>query len=121
MALEQICFFMAVVFPLLITINGFHSVPEGHVGIYFRGGALLDTISEPGYHVKLPLFTSVENVQVTVQTDKVTEIPCGTAGGVVIYFEHIEVVNRLRKAMVHETIKNYTVHYDKTWIFDKIQ
>ena len=56
-----------------------------------------------------------------MQTDKVTEIPCGTAGGVVIYFDHIEVVNRLKKQYVHQTIKNYTVHYDKTWIFDKIQ
>jgi regulator of protease activity HflC (stomatin/prohibitin superfamily) len=121
MALESFCFFIAVLFPLIITFNGFHIVPEGHVGIYFRGGALLDTITEPGYHVKFPIITSFENVQVTVQTDKVTNIPCGTAGGVVIYFDHIEVVNRLKKSMVHETIKNYTVNYDKTWIFDKIQ
>ena len=47
-------------------------------------------------------------------------IPCGTAGGVVIYFDKIEVVNRLRKEMVYDTIKNYTTNYDKTWIFDKI-
>jgi hypothetical protein len=25
-----------------------HSIPEGHVGVYWRGGALLPTISEPG-------------------------------------------------------------------------
>lgn len=81
----------------------------------------MNDISEPGYHFKLPYLTTTENVQITVQTDKVTNIPCGTAGGVVIYFDHIEVVNRLRKEYVHETIKNYTVHYDKTWIFDKIQ
>jgi len=56
-----------------------------------------------------------------VQTDKVTNIPCGTAGGVLIYFDHIEVVNRLRKEHVYGTIKNYTINYDKTWIFDKIQ
>ena len=121
MGLESLCFLIAVIFPLIITLNGFHIIQEGHVGIYFRGGALLDTITEPGYHTKIPFFTTFENVQVTVQTDKVTEIPCGTAGGVVIYFEHIEVVNRLKKSMVHETIKNYTVNYDKTWIFDKIQ
>jgi hypothetical protein len=30
------------------------------------------------------------------------------------------VVNRLRKELVYETVKNYTVNYDKTWIFDKI-
>lgn len=83
------------------------------------GGALQEATTQPGFHFKMPL-TSVEAVQVTVQTDKVTEIPCGTSGGVMIYFDNIEVVNRLRPEFVHATIKNYTVNYDKTWIFDKI-
>ncbi len=30
-----------------------------------------------------------------MQTDEVTNIPCGTSGGVVIYFDKIEVVNLL--------------------------
>lgn len=121
-SLEVLCFTFAVFIPFFaIIINGVHKIEEGHVGVYYRGGALLDSIAEPGYHVKLPIITTYENVQVTVQTDKVKNIPCGTSGGVVIYFDHIEVVNRLRKDMVHETIKNYTVNYDKTWIFDKIQ
>ena len=120
--LELICLMMSIFFPLaLVLLNGFHHVEEGHVGIYFRGGALLQTTTEPGYHFKLPVLTSFENVQVTVQTDKVSNIPCGTSGGVLIYFDHIEVINRLKKESVYETIKNYTVHYDKTWIFDKIQ
>ncbi len=38
-----------------------------------------------------------------------------------IYFDKVEVVNRLKKEYAFETIKNYTVNYDKTWIFDKIQ
>lgn len=35
--------------------------------------------------------------------------------------EKVEVVNRLRKTHVLDTIRNYTVNYDTTWIFDKIQ
>ena len=101
-SLEVLCFTFALFIPfLLITFNGFHRIEEGHVGVYYRGGALLDATSEPGYHFKLPVITTFENVQVTVQTDKVENIPCGTSGGVVIYFDHIEVVNRLRKDMVH--------------------
>ena len=49
-----------------------------------------------------------------------TQIPCGTSGGTVITFDKIEVVNRLKREYVHETIKNYTVDYDKTWIYDKV-
>ena len=56
----------------------------------------------------------------TVQTDSVTNIPCGTSGGVLINFGKVEVVNRLREDYVPETVRNYTTEYDKTWIFDKI-
>lgn len=73
------------------------------------------------------------------------DIPCGTKGGVMINFEKIEVglyywevrfpifsmcvhwvgflfqvVNRLRKEFVYETLLNYGVQYDNTWIYDKI-
>jgi hypothetical protein len=40
---------------------------------------------------------------------------------VILKFDKIEVVNRLKKSLAHETIKNYTVSYDQTWIFSKIQ
>lgn len=60
---------------LLFLTLGFHKVEEGHVGVYFRGGALLDDTGSPGYHWVTPFLTQVYNVQVTVQTDKVTEIP----------------------------------------------
>lgn len=116
-----------VVFPLVIAIiagiliaGGIHQVEEGHIGVYWRGGALLSSTSDPGYHVKLPLVTHSANVQVTLQTDVVKNIPCGTSGGVMIYFEAIEVVNRLRKDHAYKTIKLYGVNYDKVWIFDKI-
>jgi hypothetical protein len=68
-----------------------------------------------------PIVTTVETVQVTLQTDKVNNVPCGTSGGVNVMFEQIEVVNRLTKALAQETIKNYTVNYDNVWIYDKIQ
>ncbi|XP_059446928.1 uncharacterized protein LOC132178514 [Corylus avellana] len=97
-----------------------HQVPEGHVGVYWRGGALLNTITDPGFHLKMPLITHYEPVQVVLQTDQVRDIPCGTKGGVMINFEKIEVVNRLRKDYVYDTLLNYGVHYDNTWIYDKI-
>ncbi|XP_021299811.1 erlin-2-B isoform X1 [Herrania umbratica] len=102
------------------TLSVLHQVPEGHVGVYWRGGALLKRITEPGFHLKMPLITQYEPVLVTLQTDQVKDIPCGTKGGVMINFEKIEVVNRLRKDYVYETLLNYGVHYDKTWIYDKI-
>merc|ERR1719421_2297210 len=97
-----------------------HRVPEGHVAVYYRGGKLLERMHDPGFHLHWPLLESVEYVQTTVQTDKVTDIPCGTSGGTVISFARIEVVNQLRKEAVHATVKNFTTSYDKVWIYDKI-
>ncbi|XP_028057810.1 erlin-1-like [Camellia sinensis] len=102
------------------SLSVIHQVPEGHVGVYWRGGALLKTITDPGFHLKMPLITHFEPIQVTLQTDLVRDIPCGTKGGVMINFEKIEVVNRLRKGFVYETLRDYGVQYDNTWIYDKI-
>jgi len=110
----------AIVAALVIIPSGLHQINEGHVGVYWRGGALLSHVSHPGFNLKAPLVTSLAQIQVTVQTDSITDIPCGTSGGVLIHFAKVEVVNQLQKSLVYATIKNYTVNYDKTWIFDKI-
>ena len=105
---------------LVFLLSGIHKIDEGHVGVYYTRGVLSSSITDPGYNFYFPLLTRYEMVQVTVQTDQVTEIPCGTSGGVMIYFDKIEVVNRLNKHHVYETVKNYTKEYDKIWIYDKI-
>jgi regulator of protease activity HflC (stomatin/prohibitin superfamily) len=99
---------------------GVHQISEGNVGVYYRGGALLNTISQPGLHVMIPFITSVHEVQVTTQTDAVGNIPCGTSGGVLIYFEKVEVVNRLNKDHVLTTVANFSLNYDQQLIFNRV-
>jgi len=55
---------------------------------------VFDGTSEPGLNFCIPILTKVNMMQVTVQTDTVKNIPCGTSGGVMIKFDKIEVVNR---------------------------
>ena len=76
---------------LVLIPLGIHQIPEGHVGIYYRsvhflinvtqfdetiltcycrGGALLSSVSAPGYHVMLPFLTAYKIVQTTLQTDE---------------------------------------------------
>ena len=99
--------------------SGVHQIEEGHVGLYYSGGALTDRVTEAGWHFKGPLDRVVQ-VQTTLQSDNVQSIPCGTSGGVVINFGQIEVVNRLKKDLALETVRNYTAAYDKIWIYDKV-
>uniref|UniRef100_T1IWX3 Band 7 domain-containing protein n=1 Tax=Strigamia maritima TaxID=126957 RepID=T1IWX3_STRMM len=106
---------------LAIIMNfAIHRIEEGHVGVYYRGGALLHQVSQPGFHMMVPFLTFFKPVQVTMQTDEVKNVPCGTSGGVMIYFDRIEVVNILSSASVHEIVKNYTADYDRSLIFNKV-
>ena len=41
-----------------------HQIEEGHVGVYYRGGALLNTTSSPGFHLMIPFITTFKAVQV---------------------------------------------------------
>lgn len=97
-----------------------HIIHEGYVGVYYRAGALLPVFTVPGIHFKIPILTSVHEVQTTVQTDMVRDIPCGTRGGVMVYFEKIEVVNQLSESFVINTTRRFGLEYDKNLIFDKV-
>jgi regulator of protease activity HflC (stomatin/prohibitin superfamily) len=97
-----------------------HQVPEGHVAVYWLGGAMTSAVAPPGFHLKMPLITTVGIVQTSLQTDTIHNIPCGTHGGTVINFERVEVVNRLKLTHVHPTVKAYGPHYDQIWIHDKV-
>lgn len=61
------------------------------MGVYWRAGRLLQGVTEPGLHLRLPYLDTYAAIQVTLQTDKVTDVPCGTKGGVMIYFARVEV------------------------------
>merc|ERR1712168_918492 len=105
---------------VLFMNSAVHKIEKGQVAVYYRGGALLDTIAQPGFHMMLPFITSHKIIQPTLQTDEVKNVPCGTSGGVMIYFDRIEVVNVLSASAVHDIVKNYTADYDKPLIFDKV-
>ncbi|KAM4590771.1 erlin-1 isoform 1-T2 [Odontesthes bonariensis] len=100
--------------------SSIHKIEEGHLAVYYRGGALLTSPNGPGYHIMLPFITTYRSVQTTLQTDEIKNVPCGTSGGVMIYFDRIEVVNMLVPLAVLEIVRNYTADYDKTLIFNKI-
>uniref|UniRef100_A0A8C2KMW3 Erlin-1 n=1 Tax=Cyprinus carpio TaxID=7962 RepID=A0A8C2KMW3_CYPCA len=110
---------MAGVMAILLH-SSIHKIEEGHLAVYYRGGALLTNPNGPGYHIMLPFITSYRSVQTTLQTDEIKNVPCGTSGGVMIYFDRIEVVNMLVPSAVVDIVKNYTAAYDKKLIFNKI-
>ena len=41
---------------------GIHVIAEGNVGVYYRGGKLLGSVTGPGYNVRNPYLTTYEQV-----------------------------------------------------------
>jgi regulator of protease activity HflC (stomatin/prohibitin superfamily) len=41
---------------------GIHKIDEGYVGVYYRGGKLLNSVTGPGYNVRNPYLTTYEQV-----------------------------------------------------------
>ncbi|KAK4003390.1 erlin-1 [Daphnia magna] len=113
--------FAVLIGTLAVLFNfSLHKIDEGYVGVYYRGGALLKETSNPGYHMMFPFLTTHRSVQVTLQSDEVKNVPCGTSGGVMLYFDRIEVVNILSPLSVYDIVKNYTADYDRTLVYNKI-
>lgn len=67
--------FVAFLIFTLYATGSFHVIDYGYIGVYKRGGALLSTWTDPGLHFLVPFITTYASVQVTIQTDKVTNIP----------------------------------------------
>lgn len=53
---------------LFVFVTGYHQVPEGHVGVYKRWGAVTGADAAPGAHLTLPVAQSVQNVEVRPRT-----------------------------------------------------
>lgn len=120
---EGLVTFVGITIAIIGVLANFalHKIEEGHVGVYYRGGALLSQVAPPGFHMRIPGLTTYRVIQTTLQTDQVTNVPCGTSGGVMIYFDRIEVVNILSVDAVYDIVKNYTADYDKPLIFHKVR
>lgn len=106
----------------LITLpDSVHKCQQGHRCVYYFGGELQKSISDPGYHLKLPHFTSYNNVQITWQTDKLTNVMCGSSQGGHAFLD-IEVVNKLSSSdkCILKVIGEHTIDYDKPLIYDYI-
>ena len=111
---------LLVVGYFIAMLSGFHEVREGYVGIYKRMGVLQKGLTEPGFHFRIPFLENFIEMKISIQTDVVKNIPCGTSNGTLVYFDKVEVVNKLRKEYVFETVLNYTEDYEKYWITDKL-
>ena len=57
--ITQVVLFTALTVFALWAAGAFHIIDSGHIGVYKRGGAVLNTWTEPGLHFMIPFITKV--------------------------------------------------------------
>lgn len=114
-------FIVVCVVTVLSLLSSVHVVEERHVGVYYRGGALLPEVTQPGYHLMLPFITQHYDVNISFQTDNVTDVTCVTSDGVKIEFSYIEVVNILNVTNVLSTVKRFGLDYDQPFVYERVR
>ena len=77
-------------------ISSHHTIQEGSVGIYFKFGALGETISYPGVHWQAPFVSHVEEVRIRPQTDSLKAMEAITKDGITNTFNDVQVISRIR-------------------------
>ena len=77
---------------IAVFVSSVHIIREGFVGIYFRNGALLDTVGSPGMHFSIPFITRVEEVDVRLATETIPDVEISTNDGVVASFVDVQVI-----------------------------
>ena len=58
----------------------------------------------PGFHIFTHFVDRIEQVPIGMQTTRVSNVPCGTSGGVIVEFEQVEVVWRLNRVHVETMV-----------------
>lgn len=83
-------------------ITAIHRIQEGHVGVYFKNGALLESVTDPGIHWSQPFVTRVEQIKVRPETKYLDPMICTTQDGVRNVFRDVQVISSIDKTQVYE-------------------
>ncbi|RHY34416.1 hypothetical protein DYB34_010803, partial [Aphanomyces astaci] len=117
---------LAGVLLALISQKPLHRIEEGSVGVYWRGGRLLNMTSAPGYHLQWPILTKHANVQGRIRrrlwgprslsTSRNRPSAAPPPRPRVCPFHPYSA--RTPSCWLRSTMRNYSLRFEKLWIED---
>jgi len=114
---------MVVVVSIIIacTIDSYHKIHEGYVGIYFKHGALRDRVTEPGVHFLFPFLEDYKEVKIRPETIHLEPVLAITKDGIENTFREITVITTITKEKLIFMIKKYGMEFKRTLVVDRIK
>jgi len=115
-----IIFVAAVFIGIACLVNAVHRVQEGNIAVYFKNGALLREIGDPGIHMSTPFVTTVLQVTIRPETRYLNALKCTTSDGVVNIFREIQVISSLNKDKIFDLILSFGNDIKQVLVYDRI-
>lgn len=105
---------------IILIILSLHFIDEGNVGVYYRYGALLPEISQPGANWKNPFATKHLQIK-TIQTkDIIPPFTAITRDGISNIFKDIEIITSIKNEQLINIIKSHGSNFKELLIIDRV-
>ena len=106
---------------LATIIDSYHKINEGHVGVYFKYGALLDELTVPGVHFKAPFVTDCKELQTRPVTDTLNAFDAITKDGIQNKFKGIQIITRVKIDKLIGVVRKFGLDFKQALVFDRVK
>jgi len=112
---------VSVAIVIACLVDSYHKIEEGHVGIYFRHGALQTRVTEPGVHFMMPFIEDFREVRVRPETFTMESVKAITKDGIENTFREIQAITTVKKDKIITMTKQFGVDFKNVLIYDRIK
>ena len=101
--------------------HSLHHIDEGHVGVYFKYGALQKSLGHPGLNTMTPWVSSVEQITIRPKSEIAYTFTAVTKDAIPITFQNVEVISSVPQENVLWLVKNFGVNFRTILVFDRLR
>lgn len=112
---------LAVAITIACIADSYHKINEGNVGIYYKYGALLDRVSEPGVHFLQPFVETYKEVMIRPETQRMPPVLAISKDGIENTFREITAITKVRRDKLVYMLKTFGPEFKDSLVFDRIK
>jgi len=121
LAIGGVLAFIVAIIVTAALIHGYHEIKEGHVGIYYRFGALRDRTTDPGMHFMKPFIDTFKLILIRPEEKDLGYMEAVTKDGIEITFKGVSVLSKTKKNEVVHLIKEFGMDFKTVLIYDRVR
>jgi len=110
-----------VVLTITLLATSLHRIDEGHVGVYFKYGALQREVGHPGLNTMTPLVASYVQITIRPTSHFLDSFSAVTKDAIPILFNQVEVISSVPQENVQWLVKKFGVDFRTVLVFDRLR